>query len=117
MYGKERITNRSLIRELLPVLEQAIARKDEVKLDHKSYYGHPCSVTYINGLRIDYTDYEGTLYVEVTKTLHGKYDHATLAWHSAKPDFYGYSKEYTGMGNGYYADVSKEGEIIRGEWD
>jgi len=32
-------------------------------------------------------------------------------------DGFGYEKEFTGMGNGFYADVSFDGKIIKSEWD
>jgi len=87
------------------------------------YYGNPCDDAYIDGFHVIYKKWRGTkiITVSVVKSLHGKYDCAMLSavldGNTLAVKQYEYSKEYSGMGNGYYAIVDENGEIIRDEWD
>ena len=115
-----RITNKQIIKKLLPYLKEAIKRKD-VKLTKRDFYGHPLYEEYISDeqfgeIHIIWISFDGVKVIEVTVPLKGKYDQATLSWREGENCF-GYAKEFTGLGNGYYADVDCNGKIIRGEWD
>ena len=113
----ERLTNKRLISMLFPALKKAIS--DVPELDEKDYYGHPAKWTAIDGFQVVYIQREDILTVSVTKHLAGKYDHATVSAiiKNGKVVGYGYSKEYRGLGNGFYADLDENGNIIRSEWD
>jgi len=115
----KRLTNRQIIAELLPVMKKARERweQGEIKFTSLDYYKHPCYVEGFYGGEVRFTKYgENFIVISVTKYLQGKYDHATLNYKIGN-DGYGYEKEYTGMGNGFYADVDFSGKIIRSEWD
>ena len=113
----ERLTNKRLISMLFPVLKKAIS--DVPELDERDHYGHPAKWTAIDGFQVVYIQREDILTVSVTKHLAGKYDHATVSAiiKNGKVVGYGYSKEYRGLGNGFYAELDENGNIIRSEWD
>ncbi len=94
-----RLTNKRIIDELLPQLRR-----------HFQLWGEA-------GMQTDGLTYGK--FLSVTKYLEGKYDHADLSAKIEDGKIVGifYSKEYTGCGNGYYAKVDDNGNIIAGEWD
>ena len=112
-----RLTNKKLISMLFPVLKKAI--KDIPELDEKDYYGHPAKWITIDGFKVVYIEREkGYLTVSVSMPLKGRYDHATVsAIIKDGKVYYGYSKEFTGLGNGFYADLDENGNIVKLEWD
>jgi len=117
----KRLTNKKLIKLLLPFLEEA--KKQKVKLTNVNYYGEP----YHSEMEFDeesqkwiyelWVQRDSDLIIMVYTLLKGKYDVATLSYRRGNPDGYSYSKEYKGMGNGFYADVDFKGNIIKSEWD
>lgn len=111
-----RLTNKKIIQELLPILQDCIKREKDIQYDRTDYYGHPHHVEYKGDIQCSWTKYGNDVIITVFKPLKGKYDGATLHYRVGD-NGYGYSKEYTGMGNGFYADVSFDGKIIRSEWD
>jgi len=130
----ERLTNKKIIDELLPIMKEAIKKTDEIEFDDHDWVGHPLHLEYKNDITISWTKYEKEILVAVNKPLKGRYDHADLGVRIATEDVkYGdkiyhkgesidegtfcYSKEYSGMGNGFYAIVDNNGKIIKSEWD
>lgn len=114
----KRLTNKRLISMLFPVLKKAI--RDIPELDEKDYYGHPSKRMTIDGFSVIYTKYEDRyVTVSVSMPLKGKYDHATVSAtiRNGKLSGFGYSKEYRGLGNGFYAELDENGNIIKSEWD
>ena len=112
----ERLTNKRLISMLFPILKKAL--HEIPKLDERDFYGHPAKWTVIDGFQVVYIQRGDRLEVSVTKHLMGRYDHATVsAIITNGKIYYGYSKEYRGLGNGFYADLDENGNIIRSEWD
>jgi len=112
-----RLTNKRIISTLFPVLKRAI--KNIPELDEKDYYGHPSKEIVIEGFRVIYTKYEDRyVTVEVIMSLEGRYDHATVSAiiQNGKVS-YGYSKEFRGLGNGFYAELDENGKIVKSEWD
>ena len=95
----KRLTNKLIIKELLPQLNKGFQDWKE------------------GGMNTE--DLEYSRFLAVTKLLQGRYDNATLSATivDGKIISISYSKEYTGMGNGYYASVDNNGNIIKGEWD
>ena len=116
MKRNTRLTNKWIIGELFPILQWALTQ--EVEFENKDFYGHPYKQQYKNGYCVRWTGWNGTTIIEVTMYLRGKYDHATVnaVLRDGKIDF-NYSKEFAGMGNGYYAELDEKGKIIEGEWD
>ena len=116
MKRNTRLTNKWIIEELFPILQWALTQ--EVEFENKDFYGHPYKQIQKNGFPIRWTRYEDGVIITVTMQLSGKYDHATVdaLLRGGKIEF-SYSKEFTGMGNGYYAELDEKGKIIKGEWD
>lgn len=121
-----RLTNRKIIDKLLPILKekekQSIPELDLMDFAkhqyHEEYIDHSITVRWTNfgGKGLDGIEYPDAIYIEASMRLEGKYDHATLSKRIGETN-YGYAKEYTGLGNGFYADVSPAGKIIKSEWD
>ena len=117
MTAKMRMTNKRIIKKLLPILKEAIKEKLDWSTAQLDYYKHPSIIYYKDGIEVRHTKYgEKKIITEVIMPLKGKYDHATLSYQTGW-DGFGYEKEFTGMGNGFYADVSFDGKIIKSEWD
>ena len=115
-----RLTNKRIIAELMPILlKRAIAKRQNVTLDEKDFYNHPCHIEYEHGIKIKWSKFaHGEEIISVTKPLTGKFDHATIsATFREGIVSFRYEKEFTGMGNGYYADLDANGKFIRAEWD
>ncbi|MHA1832369.1 MAG: hypothetical protein ACTSV7_00120 [Candidatus Baldrarchaeia archaeon] len=115
---RERLTNKRIISKLFPVLKKAIENVPE--LNEKDYYGHPAKWTEMDGFNVVYIERDGHLTVSVSMPLEGTYDHATVSAIIDKDKgkvYYCYSKEYRGLGNGFYADLDENGNIIKSEWD
>lgn len=113
-----RYTNRKLIDILLTLIKER-EKRDIPEFDDKDYYGNPTYTDRIEpGLWVKWTKYDKEIVLEATILLIGKYDHATLNKRIPQtgPNYY-YAKEYTGTGNGFYAEISPEGKIINFEWD
>jgi len=111
------MTNKKIISILFPILKKAV--KNIPELTETDFYGHPSKQMVIDGFKVFYTEYEKNyVTVAVTMPLRGRYDHATVsATINNGVVSYGYSKEFTGLGNGFYADLDENGNIIRSEWD
>jgi len=112
-----RLTNKRIISRLFPILKKAI--KNIPELDERDYYGHLSKRIQIEGYTVIYTNYEDYIVVAVTMLLTGKYDHATVSAtiKNGRVIGYGYAKEFTGLGNGFYALLDENGKIIESEWD
>jgi len=117
----ERLTNKKLIKMLLPYMREA--KEQEVKMDDVDYYKHPFheEAKYDEKNRkviyVRWTQYNDETMIEVYTHLEGKYDLVELSYSPKDETGYGYSKEYRGMGNGFYADVDLNGNITKSEWD
>lgn len=117
-----RLTNKRIIAELMPIVKSEL-NKDyfNFTFDKRDYYNRPIKAKYIGEYPVRWIDLGDYLILEVTKPLKGKYDHATISvaipTSSNKKPFFSYRKEYTGMGNGFYADLDENGNIIKSEWD
>ena len=116
MKRNTRLTTKWIIGELFPILQWALTQ--EVEFEKRDYYNHLYKEILKDRFFVRWTQYDGATLVEVTMPLHGKYDHATVdaLLRGGKIEF-SYSKEFTGMGNGYYAELDEKGKIIKGEWD
>jgi len=111
-----RLTNKRIISILFPVLKKAI--KDIPELDERDFYGHPSKRRTVDGFNVVYTEYGKEIIVSVSMSLKGRFDHATVsATINNGKVFYGYAKEFRGLGNGFYADLDEDGNIVRSEWD
>jgi hypothetical protein len=117
LHSRKRHTNHTLIADLLPILK--LFEKERPKLDKLDYYKHPYHEKRIShDVTIRWTNYGGDdTVIEITKLLNGRYDHATIQKWINKKGGYGYAKEFTGKGNGFYAGLNTEGKIIKSEWD
>jgi len=117
----EKMTNKRIIATLLPILKKALQNIPE--LDEKSFYGKPCKNTTIDGYDVYYEKpFENHILVSVTMRLEGKFDHATVTalihyFNGGKLTAYSYEKEFRGLGNGFYARLDAQGNIIKSEWD
>ena len=115
-----RLTNKRIIAELMPILlKRAIAKRQNVTLDEKDFYNRPCHIEYEHGIKIKWSKFaHGAEIISVTKPLTGKFDHATISatFQEGVVSFH-CEKEFTGMGNGYYAELDANGKNIRVELD
>jgi hypothetical protein len=118
----EKMTNKRIIAALMPILKKAL--QNIPKLDEKSFYGKPCKNTTIDGYDVYYEKpFENHISVSVTmRFLEGKFDHATVTalihyFNGGKLTAYSYEKEFRGLGNGFYARLDAQGNIIKSEWD
>ncbi len=126
---KERITNKKLIGELLPVLKEAIKEFNEgnisftkTDIEGNLYYKRD------NTEWIKYTDkyinmyYPYDIFIKVYKKLDdGIFDYAAVdvdisTENLAEPSFR-FQKFYRGSGRGFYADIDENGKTINGVWD
>ncbi len=122
------MTNQQIIKKLLPHLLKAIEELPSISFEKKDYYGHPYYKTNFDEINIIYTDYDDRILIEAYILFNkGKYSHATLFTYIMKNNYeilttsngamFGYAKELKGLGNGYYADVSINGKILKSELD
>lgn len=124
-----KFTNKQLIKLLLPAINRAIEELPAITFRQTDYYGHKYHEKHYHDLNVfvRYTDFEDRILIEVWIPLQGKYSNATLYTYylknentlkrTSKGAVYGFSKEYAGLGNGYYADVMPDGTIIVSEYD
>jgi hypothetical protein len=113
------MNNKEIISRLFPVLKEAIENippKTEFRPD---YYGHPHTVKHSGQYIICYTDFQEAMLIEATMLFQkGRYSHATVSAKVKEGKItFGYSKEFLGKGNGYYADLDDTGKVVRAEWD
>jgi len=115
----QRLTNKRIIAVLFPILKVALEKVPK-RFTKKDYYGHLYDKKVINNHTVCYTKWDDSyITVEVVMPLEGRYDHATVSAiiQNGKVTAYGYAKEFAGLGNGFYADLDENGNIIKSEWD
>ena len=120
----EKLTNKKLIEKLLPIaikygFKYALGG---ITLNRKDYYGHNSYKEEIDeNITVCLTDYDTEIFVEAYHKLNGKYDKATVTviidLKNKDIKGLGFRKTLRGLGNGFYADIDFNGNIIKDEFD
>ena len=129
-----RLTNKRIIEELLPKLHEFVRefQAGKYKLNEVDYYGKKCYKRFDGNYFYYIEDYnQGYYLISVEKRLKSqKYDKALIETFIHKENMKvcyddeegcyiaNYTKEFKGMGNGFYATLDfKTGKILFSEWD
>ncbi len=120
--ARKRWTNKRIVEELFPVVQRAVrmVRQGKIEFKDRDAKGKPFAEKVMDKYTVRFWEFEPGHYVIEAYMFfpRGRYDYAAVNA-NVRPDgvFYGYWKEFRGLGHGYYAELDEEGRIVRAEWD